>query len=106
MTGRGDCRKNIIILSAPSATGKNTVYNAVKELRPDVERAITVTTRAPRKNEKDGVDYYFLTDAEFQHGKGCRKEYDADSHIKTVCVGVEQLFKLRQHPTHNSTEYE
>lgn len=61
-----DYRKNLIILSAPSATGKNTVFNAVKTLKPDVERVITVTTRAPRKNEKDGVDYYFLTDAVFQ----------------------------------------
>lgn len=64
-------QRNLIILSAPSATGKNTVYNAVKKLRPDVERAITVTTRAPRKNEKDGVDYYFLSDTEFRK----RKQY-------------------------------
>ena len=61
-----DYRKNLIILSAPSATGKNTVFNAVKTIKPDVERVITVTTRAPRKNEKDGVDYYFLTDAVFR----------------------------------------
>lgn len=61
-----DYRKNLIILSAPSATGKNTVFNAVKTIKPDVERVITVTTRAPKKNEKDGVDYYFLTDAVFR----------------------------------------
>jgi len=38
----------------------------VKTIKPDVERVITVTTRAHRKNEKDGVDYYFLTDAVFR----------------------------------------
>lgn len=66
-----DLRRNLIILSAPSATGKNTVYNAVKKLLPYVERAITVTTRAPRKNEKDGLDYFFISECEFQQKALC-----------------------------------
>lgn len=71
-------RKNLIILSAPSATGKNTVYNAVKKLMPDVQRAITATTRAPRKNEINGVDYYFMTDAEFQRKNKCGEFVESD----------------------------
>lgn len=61
-----DLRKNLVLFSAPSATGKNTVYNALKERLPKLERAITVTTRQPRHNEIDGVDYYFLTEEEFK----------------------------------------
>lgn len=47
-----DYRKNLIILSAPSATGKNTVFNAVKTIKPDVERVITVTTRHLEKTRR------------------------------------------------------
>lgn len=65
----GGLGKNLFILSAPSATGKNTVYEAVKKRMPEVERAITATTRPPRSNEKHGVDYYYLTEAEFQEKK-------------------------------------
>ena len=73
-----DLRKNLVILSAPSATGKNTVYNAVKKLRPDVKRVITATTREPRKNEKNGVDYYFITEEEFQQKKKLGEFVESD----------------------------
>lgn len=73
-----DPRKNLIILSAPSATGKNTVYNAVKNIRPDIERVITATTRDPRKNEMNGVDYYFMTEDEFQRKRKCGEFVESD----------------------------
>lgn len=60
-----DLRKNLVLFSAPSATGKNTVYNALKERLPAIQRGITATTRQPRANETHGVDYYFLTEEEF-----------------------------------------
>lgn len=60
-----DLRQNLIILSAPSATGKNTVFNTVQELLPEVKRAITATTRSPRRNEINGVDYHFMSQDEF-----------------------------------------
>lgn len=56
-----DLRKNLIILSAPSGGGKNTIYNALKSRMPEIEKVITVTTRTPRKSEIDGVDYYFYS---------------------------------------------
>lgn len=64
-----DLRKNLIILSAPSATGKNTIYNTLKLRMPEIEKAITVTTRKPRVGEVDSVDYYFYSKEEFKEKK-------------------------------------
>ena len=73
-----DLRKNLIILSAPSATGKNTVYNALKLRMPEIERAITATTRNPRAGEVDSVDYYFYSKEAFNEKKkaGAFVEYN------------------------------
>lgn len=76
-----DLRKNLIILSAPSATGKNTIYNALKLRMPEIERAITATTRQPRAGEVDSFDYYFYSKEEFEEKKENRSfveynEYD------------------------------
>ncbi len=60
-----DLRENIIILSAPSATGKNTVYDRVKERLPHITRIITATTRDMADTDVDGVDYYFISKDEF-----------------------------------------
>ncbi len=57
--------ERLFVVSAPSATGKNTVFDALQALVPFVRRAITVTTRLPRDKEQDGVDYYFVTKEEF-----------------------------------------
>jgi len=53
----------LILISAPSGGGKTTLCDLLLAARPEMTRAITCTTRAPRPGEKDGVDYYFL-DAE------------------------------------------
>jgi guanylate kinase len=53
----------LIVISAPSGTGKTTVCEELLKARPNLTRAITCTTRAPRPGEQEGVDYYFL-DAE------------------------------------------
>ena len=56
----------LILISAPSGGGKTTLCQQLLAARPDMTRAITCTTRAPRPGEKDGVDYHFLAPAEFQ----------------------------------------
>ncbi len=56
----------LILISAPSGGGKTTLCHQLLSARPDMTRAITCTTRAPRPGEKDGVDYYFFEPAEFQ----------------------------------------
>ena len=53
------------VLTGPSAAGKDTLLAQLKPLMPGAHFAITATTRPPRPNEKDGVDYYFVTEDEF-----------------------------------------
>ena len=55
----------LIVISGPSGAGKGTVYNEVLARRPEIRRSVSVTTRAPRKGEIDGVHYFFVDDAEF-----------------------------------------
>src|SRR5262245_5208089 len=55
----------LIVLSAPSGGGKTTLGQQLLAARPDLARAVTCTTRAPRPGEKDGVDYYFYDPARF-----------------------------------------
>ena len=55
-----------IIFSAPSGAGKTTIVRAVISKIPGMEFSISATTRSPRANEVHGVDYYFLSEHEFQ----------------------------------------
>ena len=54
-----------LVLSAPSGGGKTTIANALVAAREDVGYSVSATTRAPRPKEKDGVDYHFVSRAEF-----------------------------------------
>lgn len=56
----------IIIISAPSGTGKSTIINRIIDA-PELNLGFSVscTSRAPRAGEKHGVNYYFITDEEF-----------------------------------------
>ncbi len=55
-----------LIFSGASGTGKSTVSNIVRATLPETRFSISCTTRAPRGEEKNGVDYYFLTREEFK----------------------------------------
>ncbi|HWX21283.1 MAG TPA: guanylate kinase [Candidatus Binatia bacterium] len=55
----------LVLISAPSGGGKTTLCQALLAARPDMTRAVTCTTRAPRPGERDGVDYYFLDASAF-----------------------------------------
>lgn len=55
----------LVVISAPSGTGKTTLCEQTLAARPNMSRAITCTTRDPRAGEKDGVDYYFLDAGDF-----------------------------------------
>lgn len=54
------------MLSGPSAVGKSTLVRCLRERIPDLYFSVSVTTRAPRPGEVDGVDYSFVTDEQFQ----------------------------------------
>lgn len=55
----------LVVLSGPSGAGKNTLLNAVLPRIPDLRYSVSVTTRPPRPGERHGVNYEFVTDAEF-----------------------------------------
>jgi guanylate kinase len=57
---------NLIVLSGPSGVGKSTVLRRLLARHSALLRlSVSATTRPPRPGEKEGVDYYFLSDAEF-----------------------------------------
>lgn len=56
----------LIIFSAPSGAGKSTIVNHLLKIGFDIEFSISATSRAPRGNEKNGVEYYFLSPDEFR----------------------------------------
>lgn len=67
----GELKKGLIfIVSAPSGTGKTTlVQKLLDEFPTEVVRSISCTTRPPRGDERDGVDYYFISQEEFDRRK-------------------------------------
>lgn len=56
----------MLLIAAPSGGGKTTVCQQLLATVPGLSRAVTCTTRPPRPGEQDGVDYHFLTEAEFE----------------------------------------
>ena len=56
----------LIIVSAPSGTGKSTLVRYLLSKDLDLEFSISATSRPPRDGEQNGVDYYFLTPEEFK----------------------------------------
>jgi len=58
----------LFILSAPSGAGKTTLCQEILKHFPSIRYSISHTTRLPRPGEKDGVDYYFITEEEFING--------------------------------------
>lgn len=61
----GRQRNQLVVLAGPTAVGKGTVSTYIRENYPDVLLSVSATTRAPRPGEVDGVNYYFVDDAEF-----------------------------------------
>lgn len=55
----------LVVVSAPSGTGKTTVCTALVRRSREVAISISYTTRAPRGSERDGVEYHFVDDARF-----------------------------------------
>jgi len=63
---------HLFIISGPSGTGKSTIVKAALKKRPQLGYSISFTTRPPRGDEKDGVDYHFISEETF------RKKIDAN----------------------------
>lgn len=57
---RIDMSGNLFVISAPSGAGKSTIIKALKERIEGLGYSISHTSRKPRGNEKDGIEYHFL----------------------------------------------
>ena len=74
-----------MIFYGPSGTGKDTVVAALLKKHPEIQHTVSATTRAPRDGEKDGINYHFMTVADFEdhlahdqiveHTKYCENYY-------------------------------
>ena len=57
---------NFITISAPSGSGKTTLCKALQLVEPEIEWSISYTTREKRSIEQNGVDYFFISEEEFE----------------------------------------
>lgn len=56
----------VIIFSAPSGSGKSTIVSHILKLHPEMEFSVSATSRAPRGQERNGIEYHFFTTDEFR----------------------------------------
>ncbi len=56
----------IIVLTAPSGSGKTTIARRLMDAQPSLRFSISATTRPARPNERHGIDYYFMTTDQFE----------------------------------------
>lgn len=59
-------KNKMIIITAPSGAGKTSITRYLLQRFPELAFSVSATTRKPRGNEKDGVDYHFITDEAFK----------------------------------------
>ena len=59
-------RNKLIVFSAPSGAGKTTLVKHILSQFSNTNFSISATSRSPRGNEKDGIDYHFLSNSEFK----------------------------------------
>ena len=57
---------DLIVISGPSGAGKDTISNKLLERHSEMHLSISMTTREKRGSEKEGVDYYYVTEDEFK----------------------------------------
>jgi len=56
----------VFVITGPSGVGKGTLIRGLLERVPGLELSVSATTRAPRPGERDGADYHFMSDEEFE----------------------------------------
>ncbi len=59
-------RGSLIILSGPSGAGKGTIHNELLRTEENLTYSVSMTTRSPREGEKEGVDYFFVSEEQFK----------------------------------------
>lgn len=84
-----------IVMSAPSGCGKSTLIDMLLQEYHDIVYSISCTTRAPRGEEEDGLDYHFLAKERFEQliGENAFLEYAKvhDNYYGTLKAPVEEV---------------
>ena len=84
-----------IVMSAPSGCGKSTLIDMLLQEYHDIVYSISCTTRAPRGEEEDGIDYHFMAKERFEElvGEGAFIEYAKvhDNYYGTLKAPIEEV---------------
>ena len=59
--------KYLFVVSGPSGTGKDTVVASLLKKHPEIQHTVSATARTPREGEKDGINYHFMSTADFEN---------------------------------------
>ncbi|HYN71462.1 MAG TPA: guanylate kinase [Nakamurella sp.] len=93
-------RGRLFVLSGPSGVGKSTVLSRVRSLIPGLWYSVSVTTRARRPGEVDGVNYHFVSHRQFAElvaqGQLLEHAHFAGNHYGTPRAAVEQRLAAGQ----------
>ena len=88
----------MVILSSPSGVGKTTITKKIQQKYRSFKISVSHTTRLPRSNEVNGVDYYFVSNKEFKRLIKENKFYEYakifDNYYGTLKKSVDQLIKV------------
>lgn len=110
-----------IVVSAPSGCGKSTLVDLLLQEYPDLSYSVSCTTRSPRGEEEDGIDYHFLSVERFRelieqgafleyaevHGnyygtlKSTIEEVMAEGHSIILDIDVAGAANVRHHVMHH-----
>ncbi len=71
----------LTVLSGPSGVGKGSVVKVLRQRHPGVWLSVSVTTRPPRPGERDGVEYFFRDQAEFDRMVQAGELLEHDAHM-------------------------
>ena len=66
MTDTAHPKGRLIVICAPSGTGKSTLLERLKKEHPELHWSVSCTTRPMRPGERDGVDYHYITVQDFE----------------------------------------
>ena len=77
------------MITAPSGSGKTTIYKELLRRRKDIAFSVSYTTRKRRKDEVNGVDYFFISSSEFEK-KIDRGEFIEWAHVHGDLKGTER----------------
>lgn len=93
-------KRLFIVISAPSGAGKTTLCDLLLQTYPELCYSISCTTRQPRVNEEDGVDYHFLPEETFarfiKEERFLEYALVHDHYYGTLKAPIEEVLKERQ----------